>query len=362
MTTTTRLLLLDHDGDDAHTSSYSLEFITLLHPGTNAPTQFALSTSISPKPATRLLEVTKANDPDVPRSWFVGNSVQSDGALFLLTKIDPLFVVLPLLDAARGKFYVADQLLREKGGNAEWLRIGKCEGMTYRLICDVDDVDPDMTLVRLNEDSTIRWLKEKVEKLARHFYSTTPAMDFGGKVEGFVMTMVNNNVVDDVSSCMTVTSSSTTMDGGPREREAKRRAMQVVCDYLPERWREIMVKSMEGGVMTLKSVLASTFMKAAANSANKNGGDDDENSLATAAAINKPKTWEEENGYTNASAQMEHLRYTRPSLVHAGRDESTAKKMKTGAAPPTSAHKQLAKVNKTGIPSITSFFKKKEEG
>lgn len=31
------------------------------------------------------------------RSWFIGNSVSSEGTILLSTKIDPLFLILPLL-------------------------------------------------------------------------------------------------------------------------------------------------------------------------------------------------------------------------------------------------------------------------
>lgn len=40
--------------------------------------------------------------PDSPiihlfRSWFIGNTVQSDGKIFLSTNIDPLFLALPYI-------------------------------------------------------------------------------------------------------------------------------------------------------------------------------------------------------------------------------------------------------------------------
>lgn len=35
------------------------------------------------------------------RSWFVGDSVQEDGSMYLCTPVDPLFLALPLLESSR---------------------------------------------------------------------------------------------------------------------------------------------------------------------------------------------------------------------------------------------------------------------
>jgi ribonuclease H2 subunit B len=35
------------------------------------------------------------------RSWFLGDSVISDGGLYLSTPVDPLFLALPILEASR---------------------------------------------------------------------------------------------------------------------------------------------------------------------------------------------------------------------------------------------------------------------
>ena len=37
------------------------------------------------------------------RSWFLDDTVQSDGALFLTTKVDPLFLILPYIAKVSSK-------------------------------------------------------------------------------------------------------------------------------------------------------------------------------------------------------------------------------------------------------------------
>jgi hypothetical protein len=49
-----------------------------------------------------------------PTSWFIGQSVESDGALHVATRIDPLYLALPLLYRARnqvGSFSFATTIL-----------------------------------------------------------------------------------------------------------------------------------------------------------------------------------------------------------------------------------------------------------
>ena len=48
-------------------------------------------------------QVHRTSLSDAHASWFVGEEIVQDGRLLLGTPIDPLFLVLPRLDAARGE-------------------------------------------------------------------------------------------------------------------------------------------------------------------------------------------------------------------------------------------------------------------
>jgi len=41
-----------------------------------------------------------------PSSWIMGHDIQEDGSFYLATIIDPLFLVLPLLDKGRNKVQI----------------------------------------------------------------------------------------------------------------------------------------------------------------------------------------------------------------------------------------------------------------
>ncbi|KAG0043945.1 hypothetical protein BGZ83_010827 [Gryganskiella cystojenkinii] len=42
-------------------------------------------------------------DSEGLRSWFVGDTIQSDGSLYIITPIDPVFMFIPILDIMRKK-------------------------------------------------------------------------------------------------------------------------------------------------------------------------------------------------------------------------------------------------------------------
>ena len=73
-------------------------FFALTHPRTGGAVQFA-------RTADALLEVQRFADASTPRSWlFAGalEQVQQDGTLLVCTAVDPLFVLIPQLQQARG--------------------------------------------------------------------------------------------------------------------------------------------------------------------------------------------------------------------------------------------------------------------
>lgn len=226
--------------------------------------------------------------------------------------------------------------------------------MNFKLICNVDDCDPSLVLVRLNDDFVLRWLKNKVEKLKNHFMETVPPVsqsrsehvtssDNGASVCGFV-------------SLTPVSQSTLEREKQQFEKECQRRALQLVVDYLPPlRWRDALVESYG---LTLKSVLSSATVS---QQALLEVVPEEESKQA-----NKQTTWEEENGYVNMTAQSEHLKYTRPAAIKkddsftgGGNNPPPSKKLKESSVPQSNALRKLAKTNVSNIPQISTFFQKK---
>ena len=130
-----KVLLVDIPfGKDNQTLSNKVRFeiLNLTHPGTGDSCQFALCMSsksgIGSQQQERktLMEINKSADPEISRSWFIGDSVTSDGCLFLYTPMDPLFLVLPLLEENKKQFSTLGQILREKGKLPDYLKLLDC--------------------------------------------------------------------------------------------------------------------------------------------------------------------------------------------------------------------------------------------
>ena len=65
-------------------------FITLPHPRTNTPARYMLHNK-------HVYELQMAKPPEGRGSWFLGDIVKSEGNIQLVSAIDPIFLLVPLL-------------------------------------------------------------------------------------------------------------------------------------------------------------------------------------------------------------------------------------------------------------------------
>jgi ribonuclease H2 subunit B len=104
-----------------------------------------------------------------PASWFVGNSVVSDGRLGMVTPIDPLFLVIPFLTKNGSKYTPLDQIFPMSTPEAPNTHLlSKQSNMTSQLshLCDVNDkYGPDMIFFRYNEEKTLKWIQKKIKNV-----------------------------------------------------------------------------------------------------------------------------------------------------------------------------------------------------
>ena len=103
---------------------------------------------------------------DGPSSWFVGDSVVSDGRLGMVTPIDPLFLALPFLQKNGARYSPLDQIFpmaTTAAPNTQLL--SHQDGMAKQLahVCDINNKHgPDMIFYRYNETKVMRWLEKKI--------------------------------------------------------------------------------------------------------------------------------------------------------------------------------------------------------
>ncbi|KAJ1980422.1 hypothetical protein H4R34_002456 [Dimargaris verticillata] len=156
--------ILPQDSNPAHRSNTEYQTLTLPHPVTGQPQLYYWNQTV-------LCEL-KLVDFDHERSWFAGNSVVSDGSMHLLTPVDCLFVLLPILqannqkrDGFNGVYMLLDDLLEcDSFPDIYSLRTWPCLATQLELICDTKRITDSEMVYRLNESRALTWLCRKVDQ------------------------------------------------------------------------------------------------------------------------------------------------------------------------------------------------------
>ncbi|KAL5476013.1 hypothetical protein EMCRGX_G025910 [Ephydatia muelleri] len=135
------------------------------------------------KGGSRIAEVNKLSDD--PRSWFIGSSVQTDGSLYLCTTVDPLFLALPsLLTAVKiGKFTTLDAIFEDT-----LLKVlEKCvQTDQWEHVCDVKTIADDIKVYRYSTGRTLKWLQHKIGILSRVLKEKAIYVGSGSQSSSFI--------------------------------------------------------------------------------------------------------------------------------------------------------------------------------
>ncbi|KAF3694680.1 Ribonuclease H2 subunit B [Channa argus] len=99
-------------------------------------------------------------------SWFVGQTVQRDGRLLFVTPMDPLYLILPYLikSGKEGKFQPVDQVVTDEEFPV-CSRLLSCTHSLASLHHIAEEKEVgSRKFHRYSEEKTINWLKKKVER------------------------------------------------------------------------------------------------------------------------------------------------------------------------------------------------------
>jgi len=124
----------------------------------------------------KLLEVQKASGLC---SWFLNDKCIEDGSLFLSSEVDPLFLLLPIMDKVRKArvgstgVFIQESMLLEDVGSLQ-ARFLKPFLPLLGPICDVKS-QGGQSFYRLNDDKVVLWLQYKLEALCAHLESLPDA-------------------------------------------------------------------------------------------------------------------------------------------------------------------------------------------
>ncbi|XP_020110564.1 ribonuclease H2 subunit B [Ananas comosus] len=113
-------------------------------------------------------------------SWFLGDYVCEDGSLYICTPVDPVFILLPIFEAARmskannGVFRQLDEILYVDGYPG-YQHLMSIAGDHMQMVCEVKEIGSSK-FYRLDDSKVIAWLcckvqqlKETIPKLGKNF-------------------------------------------------------------------------------------------------------------------------------------------------------------------------------------------------
>ncbi|KAG0078637.1 hypothetical protein BGZ92_001392 [Podila epicladia] len=131
----------------------------LPHPTSGLPSRYVIQDG-------KLYEMQVAAAEGI-RSWFVGDTIQSDGSLYMITPLDPIFMFIPILEIARqqtsgstGRFLVVDDIF-ESDQYTSLRHLAQLDDVEKHLaqICEVRD--GSLKTFRMDDERAMAWLKKK---------------------------------------------------------------------------------------------------------------------------------------------------------------------------------------------------------
>ncbi|XP_047457709.1 ribonuclease H2 subunit B isoform X1 [Mugil cephalus] len=231
------------------------------------------------------------------RSWFVGQSVQRDGRLMFVTPMDPLYLILPYLikSGKEGKFQPLDQVIMDEELPA-CSRLLSCTRSLSSLHHIAEEKEVGgQKFHRYSQERTMNWLKKKVERTVVALKKTNISVGEGVKSTTYVR----------VKS-----------ESGTHEEDYLRYAHGLISDYISEDLSRALLKHLGLPELTSPKETEPPSKKRKLSDKPVEAGED----------------------------------YTKFNSADFARKPS--KKM-------SAAQKSLAKVDKTGMKTMSSFFSPK---
>lgn len=229
-------------------------------------------------------------------SWFIGDVVQKDGLLYLVTAMDPVFLILPYLTKAykAGKFMQLDFIVNDVI-YPENERLTSCNLDYLDYVADLKGHE-GFFIYRYNKEKTLSWLKLKVFN---------------------IVAMLKQNNIDVSFSAMLSTFTKSTKSFDNSEDDFVRYACGLLSDYLePDLTADLL------------------------------------NELGLSENLVPTKDDLSENTSANKKSKFD---VPLPLEDYSQTDSVIGKKMEKL----TNTQRRLNKVDKTGIKSISSFFSSK---
>ncbi|XP_064800160.1 ribonuclease H2 subunit B isoform X1 [Oncorhynchus masou masou] len=121
-------------------------------------------------------------------SWFIGQTVQRDGRLLYVTPMDPLYLLLPYLIKAgeEGKFQPVDQVVMDEDFPA-CTRLLSCTRSQASLHHVAEEKEVgSQKFQRYSQERTMEWLKKKAERTVKTLRKSNVSVGEGVKSTTYV--------------------------------------------------------------------------------------------------------------------------------------------------------------------------------
>lgn len=149
-------------------------------------------TSLFVKTDEAVYELVQFNEKH--RSWFLDETVTSNGKIYLTSKIDPLFVFLQYLERdCKTRAQPLDQIMQDTA--QIFIKMLKLEQM--KLVADKKGPD-DLKAFMFNEEKTLKWLKKKFS-IIKETLKEQNIISSGYSSMNFVKSSLESSNVDDDS-------------------------------------------------------------------------------------------------------------------------------------------------------------------
>ncbi|XP_023240378.1 ribonuclease H2 subunit B-like isoform X1 [Centruroides sculpturatus] len=154
----------------------------------------------------QLHEILQFQNPK--NSWFIDDSVEQDGVIYVTTTVDPLFLILPYLKEV---YSPLDQLFVDENF-PDCKILSQCCLSRIDLITDKKEFG-DESLYKYSEVKTIQWLKLKFENLVFLLKEKEIECSNGSKVAGLILKNKSQQI-ERIRKC----------------------AYEIICQYLDDKY------------------------------------------------------------------------------------------------------------------------------
>ena len=149
------------------TDSEQFHFIQLCHPRTKQEQSYAINHQS--KTVFEVVQCTRSHS-----SWFINDQhVLPDGSLYMVTPINLIFLLLPeLWSYARTNLIPLTTIITDSFKQLQLDDDFILDKLS--LICDIDS---KKSLIKLNEEKLITWLRDRIDRLKEHVDDEEHAFD-----------------------------------------------------------------------------------------------------------------------------------------------------------------------------------------